>query len=208
MTDRFGTTSYDVATPNYARRHEIAERPWESVRPLGMSFGWNRQESEAETLTGRELVHMLLDVVSKNGNLLLGVSPDDKGELPAVQRKSLAELGEWLDRSGQSVYATRPWVVSETTTAQGVQVRFTTAEDTLFVHLLSQQDSSCIVLGLSVADGATAFHVADGSPVTLEPASGGVRLTGLVPDPKATVVAITPLAAVRFETWRAPGLLR
>ena len=152
VTDRFGTTTYDVATPNYARRHAIADRPWESVRPLGMSFGWNRQESEAETLTGREIVHLLLDVVSKNGNLLLGVSPDAQGDIPAVQQKSLAELGDWLSRYGDSVYGTRPWTASETTTADGVQVRFTTAGDTLFVHLLSQPDTSCTVLGLSVSD--------------------------------------------------------
>ena len=208
VTDRFGTTTYDVATPNYARRHAIADRPWESVRPLGMSFGWNRQESEAETLNGREIIHLLLDVVSKNGNLLLGVSPDDRGDIPAVQQKSLAELGDWLTRNGESVYGTRPWTVSETTTADGVQVRFTTVDDTLFVHLLSQPDSSCTVLGLSVGESAIACHVVDGSPVVMTTATGGLRLDGLSLDPSATVVAITPATGARLETWRAPGLLR
>jgi alpha-L-fucosidase/DNA-binding FadR family transcriptional regulator len=207
VTDRFGAVSYDVATPNYARRHAIADRPWESVRPLGMSFGWNRQESTTETLTGRELVHLLLDVVSKNGNLLLGVSPDDHGQIPEVQQRSLAELGDWLARNGTAVYGTRPWESAETTTAEGVPVRFTCSGDTLYVHLLAQADTSATVLGLTIADDTTAAHVADGSPVALRRVRGGVRFDGLTIDPSATVVAVTAVGA-KLEAWRSPGIVR
>ncbi|MGW4021966.1 alpha-L-fucosidase [Streptomyces sp. NPDC005009] len=109
--------------------------PWESVRPVGLSFGWNRQETAEHTLSGPELVVLLMDVVAKNGNLLLGVSPDERGALPAHQVDSLRYLGDWLERFGDAVYATRPWRRATTTTAEGGTVWFTRAKsgDTLYV---------------------------------------------------------------------------
>jgi alpha-L-fucosidase len=130
VNDRFGTPDPDVRTPEYARRADIDPDVWECVRAVGLSFGWNRQETTL--LSVGELALLLADVVSKNGNLLLGVTPDDRGELPPAQRELLHGIGRWLDAHGEAIYGTRPWTRAEAVTADGQQVRFTCRGDRVY----------------------------------------------------------------------------
>jgi alpha-L-fucosidase len=56
-----------------------------------------------------ELVHELIDIVSKNGVLLLNVCPKADGTFPDDQKKLLHEIGDWLEVNGEGIYGTRPW---------------------------------------------------------------------------------------------------
>jgi alpha-L-fucosidase len=55
------------------------------------------------------LVHQLIDIVSKNGNLLLNFGPRSDGTVPDEVRATLLEMGAWLKMNGESIYATTPW---------------------------------------------------------------------------------------------------
>ncbi|QDT68942.1 Alpha-L-fucosidase [Planctomycetes bacterium MalM25] len=55
------------------------------------------------------VLHSLIDIVSKNGQLVLNVSPKADGSIPQVQRDVLLELGEWLGKYGEAIYETRPF---------------------------------------------------------------------------------------------------
>ena len=56
-------------------------------------------------------VHMLVDVVSKNGNLLLNVVQRPDGSLDAEVEQMLAQLAAWIEVSGEAIYGTRPWKI-------------------------------------------------------------------------------------------------
>ncbi|MCG8449507.1 MAG: alpha-L-fucosidase [Pirellulales bacterium] len=70
----------------------------------------------------RVVLHSLIDIVSKNGQLLLNVSPMADGTIPENQRQVLLGLGEWLETYGEAIYETRPFVTyghGPTTTKKG-----------------------------------------------------------------------------------------
>jgi alpha-L-fucosidase len=127
---------HDVTTPEYQDVPEIRAKKWEAVRGIGNSFGWNRAETAAHYLSERELVHLLVDTVSKNGNLLLNVGPNDVGAIPELQRDRVLALGRWLAVNGEAIHGTRPWTRAEGRTRDGAAVRFTRRGSTLYAIVL------------------------------------------------------------------------
>ena len=59
--------------------------------------------------SGRELVIMLVDMVSRGGNLLLDIGPKADGTIPAIMEERLLQIGDWLKINGDAIYGTRPW---------------------------------------------------------------------------------------------------
>ena len=88
-------------------QHDIRPLPWQSDDALGdRSWGYITNDHYK---TPQYLVDDLIDIVSKNGNLLLNVGPEADGSIPEVQQKLLLEMGKWLRINGQAIYGTRPW---------------------------------------------------------------------------------------------------
>jgi len=57
------------------------------------------------------IVHQLVDIVSKNGNLLLNIGPRSDGTIPHEVQHVLLEIGAWLKMNGAAIYGTRPWKI-------------------------------------------------------------------------------------------------
>jgi alpha-L-fucosidase len=169
---------YDIQTHEYATPDPAPTAPWELTRGLGRSFGYNAQETAADTLTGTQLIHLLADVVAHGGNLLINVGPDGTGHIPDLQQRPLRDLGTWLDRNGEAIYATRPWTPAATTTATGDQVRFTHREGTVYAIVLSDLLTDDLTIrGLTLPASSRIGVLGGAADLAWTQAANDVRIT-------------------------------
>ena len=92
-------------TPENRVPEKTLPYPWESCITSG--GGWS-YTPDAKYLTGRQGIHMLIDVVAKGGNLLLNVAPGPDGEWQQGAYDLLADYGAWLKVNSSAIYNTKP----------------------------------------------------------------------------------------------------
>ena len=157
---------HDFVTPEYTKMDEITDYKWETCRGLGYSFGYNAVETAEHTIGEAELIHLLVDIVSKNGNLLLNVGPKPDGSIPELQLARLESLGKWLDANGEAIFETRPWERATGQTTDGTEVRFTRTDDAVYAVLLGDPKGAEIQLEVGAAgDGAQVALLGSDAPV-------------------------------------------
>ncbi len=149
----------DFRTPEYTHFKEIKPYKWESTRGIGNSFGYNKFEKEEDYLTSEELIRMFVDIVSKNGNLLINVGPKADGTIPELQKKCLLDLGKWLEINGEAIFGTRPWDHAESITTEGISIRYTQKEESLYVFILEKPKSKEIII--------ISLHIHSNAKITL-----------------------------------------
>ncbi len=111
VNDRWGKESRHrhggYFTTEYAAGMKDASHPWEESRGMAHSYGYNRAERIDDYKSARELILVLVDLVSRGGNFLLDIGPAGDGTIPPIMEQRLLEIGEWLRVNGEAIYGTR-----------------------------------------------------------------------------------------------------
>lgn len=118
---------YQPAGPMLAEGRPVA---WEACQTLNGSWGYDRDNLNYKSVD--LLIRMLVDGVSKGGNLLLNVGPTGRGNFDARATESLSGIGEWMRVHGRSIYGAGP---SEFTPP--ADTRYTQRGNRLYVHLFA-----------------------------------------------------------------------
>jgi alpha-L-fucosidase len=204
-----GTAIFDVERGQLAG---IRDALWQTDTSISKnSWGYVKEQ---DYKTAASLLGDLVDIVSKNGVLLLNVGPRPDGTIPQPEQEILLEMGEWLALNGEAIYGSRPWKVfgegptqvgegSFTDTQRpaftGQDIRFTTRDGALYAILLAWSGESVSInsLGTSTGlwDGPLGGLQLLGHPGQLEwqrdEQSLTVRLPGQPPCKHAYVLKIT-----------------
>ena len=85
--------------------------PWQTDDRLEDLPTWSYVKNP-QYKSARRIVHQLIDIVAKNGNLLLNVGPKYDGTFDPGAVAVLKEIGDWLRCCGEAIYGTRPWIVA------------------------------------------------------------------------------------------------
>ena len=195
-------THGDFVTPEYASFEEIQDEKWESCRGIGHSFGYNAVEDEDDHLSAEELIRSFVDIVSKNGNLLINVGPKADGTIPDLQRTPLAGLGDWLDTNGEAIFGSRPWAVAEDD-ASDVEVRYTHRDGDLYATMLAWSGNELtlsVPAHVALDESPTASLLTEAGDADCECALDGETLQVSLPEEPAHGHAYT----LRFEGVENP----
>ncbi|MGB8195209.1 MAG: alpha-L-fucosidase [Chitinophagaceae bacterium] len=113
VNDRWGSgmrfAHGGIYTPEYQPDLDFEDHYWEESRGMGYSYGYNREEDAWDYNSTQSLVLQLVDKVSRGGNFLLDIGPDEHGKIPPIMQERLLEIGEWLQINGEAIYGTSRW---------------------------------------------------------------------------------------------------
>lgn len=128
----------------------ISKDPWQTDTSIG---DWYYRTGQ-KYMTGTEVIQMLVDIVSKNGNLLLNVVQTPEGDLEQDVLTILEEIAVWMENNSEAIYGTRPWKiygegpgtknqekgvfggVKDVRPYESTDIRFTTKGETLYVFCM------------------------------------------------------------------------
>ncbi|MGH9445519.1 MAG: alpha-L-fucosidase [Terriglobia bacterium] len=142
---------------------EVRELPWQTDTSVGWkSWGYIQDENYK---SASEIIHEFVDIVSKNGNLLLNVGPKPDGTLPEEAVELFHGLGRWMEVNGSAIFGSRPWkVYAEGPTAlkggsfgesaektmkfTSEDIRFTTKDGAIYAILMAWPEDEAKITSL------------------------------------------------------------
>lgn len=169
----------------------IQPTAWQTCTSIS-DKAWGFIENDTYKSAG-QLIHLLVDVVSKNGNLLLNVGPHADGSIPPAARDTLLAMGRWLDQNGEAIYGSRPWRVfgegpteiadgsfqeTKTKPYTAKDFRFTTRDGRLYaLQLSAPEGEQALIASIKPADQVRSVTALSTSrPVAFSQTAEGLRL--------------------------------
>jgi alpha-L-fucosidase len=172
-----GTAVYDIERGQSSSLREI---PWQTDTAISQN-SWGYVRNHVYKTPG-QIIGDLVDIVSKNGCLLLTIGPKPDGTIPEAEAEILREIGRWLAVNGEAIYGTRPWEVygkGPTEIGEGhftdtsrcaftpQDIRFTEKENALYALFLADPGEAALVTHLT-PDGFPAEKIKSVSLLGME----------------------------------------
>ncbi|MGQ7854481.1 alpha-L-fucosidase [Pedobacter sp. WC2501] len=183
--------------------NSIEPLPWQTDTCIG-DWHYDRGIYDRKAYkTPKMIIHTLIDVVSKNGNLMLNIPVRGDGSIDELERKTVEDIGIWMDANGDSIYGTRPWKIfgegpaqkqAAALSAQGFNegkgkpftqedIRFTTKGKTLFATVMAWPANGWVLI-TSLAEGSSNYPekintvqlVATGQNLRFERSAEGLKV--------------------------------
>ncbi|MEZ4709926.1 MAG: alpha-L-fucosidase [Caldilineaceae bacterium] len=154
-----GVTVFDIERGQVRNTHGLF---WQNDTSVSKN-SWGYIDGH-DYKAANDIIGDLIDVVSKNGALLLNIGPRADGTIPDVEQAMLREIGRWLAVNGEGIYGTRPWVQHGEGPTQVMEGAFTDTKRTIF----TSED-----IRFTTKDAALYAHV------MAWPADGQVRIRAL-----------------------------
>ncbi len=146
----FGTAVLDIERGQFADAKPFI---WQTDTAVALN-SWGYTENNKYKRTS-QLVCDLVDIVSKNGRLLLNIGPKADGTIPEDDRRILLEIGEWLKINGEAIYDSRPWKIASEGPAVMRDGDFADAEEKIFTSedfRFMVKDSSVYAVCMNMKD--------------------------------------------------------
>ncbi len=176
INSRIGNGLGDYKVTEQEIVKDIERQPWEAC--ITMSRNWGYNSTDTLFKSPELMVHQLLEIVSKGGNLLLNNGPTAEGEIRKEARIRLQQIGTWMEKNSSGIYGSNPWKISNellsempeaklTTKDEGPQtmkdavndatsklniqeVRFTTKGDDLFAYVCNWKEKEVLIKSLGI----------------------------------------------------------
>ena len=170
----------------FSGRAAIGRLPLETCETINGSWGFNITDRSFKSSV--QIIHYLVGDAGRNANFLLNIGPMPNGKIQPEFTDTLAIVGAWVQKNGESIYGTRgsyvppqPWGV------------ITTKAKTMYVHITNPQGEGYIFIPKLKEKLTKAVLLSNGSAVKFKQQPEGVFIytNGLTPDPIDTIVKLT-----------------
>ena len=145
---------------------ELKQKPWQT--DIGYDWWFYFKQEQENRMQTQDVIHTLIDIVSKNGNMLLNICQTADGEIRPYAYEFLDEMGDWMDINSEAIHGTRPWTKfgegpmriggkehkkHEVLKYTSEDFRFTTKGDALYAVLMAYPSDNKQVVITSLSEG-------------------------------------------------------
>lgn len=130
--------------------------PWETC--MTMNGVWGYSEMDKNWKSPELIINCLVNCVSKNGNMLLNVGPDARGNFPTECNQILSEVGKWMEKNGESIYG-----CGASTLSKPDWGRYTQKKNVVYAHWLNQNLGDVNAKAIDKGNVSNVFMLSSGA---------------------------------------------